>query len=403
MRTKNFVIFLLVFFVSMPVFGEIEIFGSIFGAMSDPGSWSEFSCIMPNGVLNKLKWQGYMKLWKSYGATSTRELPFLVDSDKKTITPNYMPFLFRDGKYDLDQFNPQYFENLETMARTANGEGIIFYFSLFGPHGNWPTSPWVLNHQGVNGYYDMSPKADSFRRMWIRKALMTLTPKYVVGFELANEPRSGNFPEISSNIMLILKKFKVPLWRVIMGSEFILSDRVPGNRLYVLTKRALRKLNLWNKREVFGKVIHGAELWIFQQYWHMQKHWSRCFISDDGCHPKKSAKFWENVLTGWFRAVKLRKNKFFKTRSAFEHLYRYPQDDITGVYGIAKAVENVYGIKMYTKTPEQLKDGCGTGDDVSDDAGSSDTAEGFEIKKKKWYEIALEILKAILEVLTGKK
>lgn len=405
-KLKRILILMLlsVFFVSVPAFTadlKIEIFGSIYGAMSDPGSWEEFSCIFSNGMLNKLKWQDYMEKFKAFGATSTRECPFLVHEDKTTITPNYMPFLFSEGKYDLDKFNPQYFENLAEMARIANGEGVIFYFSLFGPHGNWPTSPWVLNHQGIKGYYDQSPRADFYRRLWIVKILGTLKSPYVVGFEPGNEPHNENFPMIAAKIMIILRENKVPLNRIIMGAEFIRNDRIPGNKLYRQVKKAWKRLKMWDKRQIFSKVIHGAEIWVFRTFWHIQKHWSRGFISDDGCHPKKSAIYWYNVLKEWFEEVKLKKNKFFKTRSAFEHLYRYPQDDITGVYGIAKAVEDVYGIKMYTRAPMHSET-------VFSRAGYekyvfSETADGFKIKKRKWYEIAWEILKAVYEILTDKR
>lgn len=402
MKSEYIVILLLLFFLSVSAYAEIEIFGSIYGAMSDPGSWKEFSCIMSNGELNKLKWQDYMRQFKAYGATSTRECPFLVHADKTTITPNYMPFLFRDGKYDLEIFNPQYFKNLSEMVRITNGEGIIFYFSLFGPHGNWPTSPWVLNHQGIKGFYDLSPRADYYRRIWITKVLETLKSPYVVGFEPCNEPNDFRFVSIAPKIMSLLRGNGVPFERIISGVRYMAPGRIiEANPLYRSVKKILKRNKMWNKRRMFSKVIHHVTLEFFREYWRMQKHRSRPFISDDGCHPKKSCQFWYNVLKGWFRVVKLKKNKFFKTRAAFEHLYRYPQDDITGVYGISKAVEDIYGIKMYTRAPMHSET-------VFSRAGYekyvfSETADGFEVKKRKWYETLWEIIKAVYEILTGKK
>jgi hypothetical protein len=341
-----------------------------------------------------------MKTFRALGATATRELPYLVHDDRKTVTPNYMPYVFVDGKYDLSRFNEQYFTNLAEMARIANGQGIVFYLSLFdtGGHMNFPNQPWRLNHQGLDRWYDGGDLAKQLRIRWVKKVLDTLKPRYVVGFELANEVRNENFPAIAVDIMTQLRAANVPLWRIIMGAEFILSDKIEGNTLYRKTKNALKKIKQWDKRQIFSKVIHGSDQWFFQEYWHVQKHWSRYFISDDGLKPKKSAAWWENVLTLYFKAVKLSKNKFLTMHAGFEHVYRFETDDITGVFGIAKALENAYGIKMYTQTPEELK--TMTGEEINVDAGSSDTAEGFEVlKKKKWYEIVFKILKAIFEAL----
>jgi hypothetical protein len=340
-----------------------------------------------------------MEKFKAYGATSTRECPFLVHSDGTTITPRYMPFAYRNGKYDLEQFNPLYFQNLAEMARIANGEGVVFYFSLFGPHCNWPTSPWVINRQGISGFYELSPRADRYRRTWTTKVLETLRGKYVVGFELCNEPNDNRFISMAPKIMRLLRENGIPMHRIISGIRYLSPDRIKEtNPLYRAVKKILKKNKLWNKRRMFSKVVHHVTVEFFQEYWHMQKHWSRCFISDDGCHPKKSALLWQNVLKEWFGAVKLKKNKFFKTRGAFEHIYRYPQDDIAGIYGIAKAVEDVYGIKMYTRTPTQSETVI-----AYEGITLKETAQGFKIKKRKWYDILYQIIKAIYEILTGKK
>ncbi len=382
-----------------PAFGDIEpkieIFGSIYGVMSDPGSWKEFSCIMSNGQINKLKYQDYMRTFKTYGATSTRECPFLVHADHTTITENYMPYLYRDGKYDLDQYNPLYFHNLVEMARIANGEGVIFYFSFFGPDCNRPTSPWVINHQGIEGIYDLSLKAYHYHLNWVYKVIETLQG-YDVGYELYNEPTDIRFITDAPGIMDLLQKCRVPKERIILGVCF------QEHKLYQGVKNILKHNKTWDKRLMFSKIVHRVTSGFFKKYWRWQKKWDRCFISDYGCSPSKSAQFWNNVLREWFRVVRLKRNKFFKTRSAFEHIYRYPGDDITGVYGIAKAVEDVYGIKMYTRGPilsETVFAWAGWRD-----VTFSETADGFTIKiKGKWYEIVWKILKAIWEVLTGKE
>lgn len=399
---KKIVVFLILISscFSLPVFGQeqrIEIFGSVLGAMADPARWS-FSCIHPDGSLNAEKYQDFMSTFRKYGATATRELPFLVHDDKRTVTPNYMPYVYENGKYNLDKFNDQYFKNLAEMARIANGQGIVFYFSLFdqGGHGNFPNSPWRLNHQNVDGWLDPGNKAKYYRSQWVWKVLDTLQSPYVVGYELANEPNHENFPAIAADTMRQLRRNKVPYWRILMGAEFIRSDRIPGNKLYRQTKKVLKTMKEWDKRELFSKVVHGADVWFFQKYWHVQKHWARPFFSDDGMKPKRSAAWWENVLTPYFKAVKKKKNKFLKTRAGFEHVCRFYNDDIYGCYGIAKALENAYGIKMYKQAPPLSHTKAAA---MGVDAFYSDTAEGFTIKKRKWYEYVLIFFKAIYEAL----
>ena len=91
----------------------------------------------------------------------------------------------------------------------------------------------------------------------------------------------------------------------ITGCNF--TQILKNNNLYKQVKKILKKAKLWEKREIFSKVVHHVTKGFFQEYWYMQKHWSRCFISDDGCHPKKSGQTWYNVLTAWFKEVPLKR------------------------------------------------------------------------------------------------
>lgn len=341
-----------------PVFCEeqerkIEIFGSVLGAMADPGRWSEFSCINPDGTLNEKKYREYMKTFAKYGASATRELPFLVHDDKTTVTPNYMPWKFANGKYDLERPNERYYANLRKMAQIANENKLVFYFSMFDNcHGNWPNSPWKLNHQGVNGWYDRSITANNMRIKWIYSVLPALEGTEF-GIELANEPYDTGFYPIAVLVMEKLKDWGVPYKRIIVGFRYMAGDWLPEkNPFYRGAKNALKGAGYWNKKEMFSKVLHKITPGFFQQYTHIQKHNSKWFITDDGCHPKWG-KAWESLLTSFFKHRSLERNKLFMTHSAFEHVYRHREDNISGVFYIAKAVENSYGVKLYSKVPDE--------------------------------------------------
>ena len=59
---------------------------------------------------------------------------------------NVWPFVEKHGKFDLDQFNPEFFDRLETSCREAAARDIIVQIELWATYdhygGNWIENPW---------------------------------------------------------------------------------------------------------------------------------------------------------------------------------------------------------------------------------------------------------------------
>lgn len=321
----------------------IEIVGSIFGAMADPGQWGAFSCVQTNGSLEENKYYNFMRIFSGDGANATREIPFLIDDRGNIRQNNYLPFIFNDkqGKYDLDQFNPVYFSNLRTLAATANRFGMRFYFAVFDRcHGLMPHSPWRLNLQGIDGWYN--PNALPYLTLWIIQVLSALKDTDF-GIELENEPRDPGFTFSGPETMKILKANGVSDDVILTGLDFMPVD----NPYYQSLKKELRKYGFYNKSRQFS-VVHKVTEQFLEEHRHIQNHTRRFWISDDGCKPKLGQAWWEANLTRFFSYRRPFLNQAFRKRFAFEHLYRFPNDDIRGVKGISKAYYNVTGIKLWT-------------------------------------------------------
>lgn len=320
----------------------IEIVGSVFGAMGDPGQWSEFSCIQDDGHLEEERFAYFMRTFANDGASATREIPFLVDDRGHIRQVNYMPFHFDEKKckYDLNRFNPVYFNNLRRMATIANRFGMRFYFSIFDRcHGLMPHSPWRLNLQDIDGWYDK--KARPYLKTWVLQIIATLRDN-VYGIELENEPRDPGFAISGVETMKILKHHGVNDHHILTGIEFM----PPDNHYYRSFKKELRKAGLYQKKRQFS-VVHNVTEHLLEEYKHVQKHTRRYWFSDDGRKPKHNAEWWERHLTKFFSYRRPLRNQAFKKKFAFEHLYRFKDDDIHGVLGIARAYYNATGIKLW--------------------------------------------------------
>jgi hypothetical protein len=367
---------------------------SILGAMADLNQWRQFSCINPDGTLNSLKFAEFMRLFANLGANATRELPFLVPDGHytgKVKQRNFLPWVWRNGAYDLRHFNPVYFENLKDMIKIAHRHGLAFQFSIFDRcHGaNMPDSPWNLNRNNIHGYYDWN----QFARRWVEKVIQTV---YKAGqemweervelcdvfFELENEPMEKAFVKVSIETlrMLLNAGFKkdqvedgvaylphvrgVPIIKL-KGRELVRSP------LFELQKKTKRRAGLYlaaeDKKPVKGdpnstkddkalyfSTIHkmGLNPDVLEEMKVALGHTRRLSLSCDGEKPKPSAAEWRRRLKPLFEsATRGRGNRKIRLENwKFEHIYRGGLDGrsmfgdaMDGVLGISEAYRDVFG------------------------------------------------------------
>jgi hypothetical protein len=126
---------------------------------------------------------------------------------KNTLSPLpgkfIAPWFSEEGKYDLERFNPGYFERLKDFLSVAEKQGIIVEVTLFTSIYN--ESMWALNpfnvRNNINGVGDISYKRVNTlsigghlkcQEAYIKKMVQELNGFDNFFFEIQNEPWSDN-------------------------------------------------------------------------------------------------------------------------------------------------------------------------------------------------------------------
>lgn len=369
---------------------------SLFGAIADRNQWEQFSCIRENGTLDRRKYAEYMRIFANDGANATREIPFLVtdkDYDGTAKQRNFLPFKWRDGKYDLAAPNPIYFENLKEMIKIANRHNMAFQVSIFDRcHSlNMPDSPWNLNHQGIKGYYDWNllPVTEHVFRLInaVRQADKELQaegfPHIDILWELENEPVSNRFIESGTHAIQLLLEQGFRKDQIEWGCYYLPGQSMPvvsykGNgelerdRVFVHFLISLRKRGLFvvdeknNDNRNYFATIHnfGANPEVWQEMIEAVPHSHRMSLSDDGEKVKPGADEWYHRLLPIFQSVGRRPHRRKNLdRWKIEHLYRGDlqgksmfNDDMHGTVGISEAYFGAFKEwpENYNRFPEAI-------------------------------------------------
>ncbi|MFO7934462.1 MAG: hypothetical protein R6U78_10310 [Bacteroidales bacterium] len=109
------------------------------------------------------------------------------------------PWMQEDGKYDLDRFNPGYFERLRNFVSHAGEKGIIVEVTLFSSiydEGAWRILPFHagnnVNGVGEFGYRRVHTLFNgellAFQEKFIRKVVRELNAYDNIFYEIQNEP-----------------------------------------------------------------------------------------------------------------------------------------------------------------------------------------------------------------------
>ncbi len=347
--------------------------------MADPNQW-EFSCINPDGALNIEKYTTLIWKFANYGANCTREFPYLVTDHTYTGTAkqrNYLPFHFADGRYHLNHLNPVYFDNLRQMITIANRHNMAFQFSIFDrTHSlNMPDSPWNLNHQGKQGYYQWDQYTEKYVNRIIatfREAESQLRDEGIVCkvlFELENEPMD---PAFVTTAMETLKRLLAAHYQKeqmedgvsylpYRGGRPVIQKVNGGNQLirhplFEALKRAKRKAGVYpgddqKDKSRYFSTIHQVDKLIIRELMEALKHTRRFSISCDGEKPKPGAAQWYARVLPLFKAA-ARRPRLMRVLQTwkFEHIFRGTSDgnsmlgdSIDGVLGISQAHYDAFG------------------------------------------------------------
>jgi hypothetical protein len=136
-----------------------------------------------------------------------REVPGSFKIQNNTLAPEpgryQSPWVeTEEGKYDLDQFDPAYFERLRSFVSQAGERGIVVEYVLFCPF--YEDELWAVNpmnaRNNVNGVGDLErteaytlrhPDLLEKQLAFVRRAVRELREYDNVYFEVCNEPYFG--------------------------------------------------------------------------------------------------------------------------------------------------------------------------------------------------------------------
>jgi len=167
-------------------------------------------------VLNlDFDYEAYLETLDKEGFNYTRIFsgPYIEPSDnvfgitRNTLAPEpgrYLaPWVKEGEKYDLDRFNPAFFDRIRDFVDVAEKHGILVEVTLFSSiyaENAWQLSPFHgLNN--INGVGDMdyhlvntpyNGKLREFQKSYIQKLVSSLNACDNIFFEIQNEPWSDN-------------------------------------------------------------------------------------------------------------------------------------------------------------------------------------------------------------------
>ena len=126
---------------------------------------------------------------------------------KNTLAPDsgkYIgPWVYRDGIYDLEQFNPPFFERLTHFVGEAAERGIVVEVTLFSSiyaQGAWELLPFNPgNNEKITGEIPFRevhtlahPEINTYQEAYIRKVVRSLNGLDNLFYEIQNEPWADN-------------------------------------------------------------------------------------------------------------------------------------------------------------------------------------------------------------------
>lgn len=250
----------------------------------------------PAGMLLTSKVDNYCKRIARAKSDFVRVLPYLL-ADETYRNPHIgtytgmLPYGYFSPKFRLSAPNMGYWEHVRNMAKIANDNGLIFFYSLFDAcHGYAKTGPWENNEEGLpNLWYGTDSKTVDIVKKHVNMACDALSGLRC-WFEVENEPRKTEWLGMYRRVFDILRSRGVHRADIFSGAELYPFDKDqtnlknevdglgPDHRLYQCS--AVHKFDD-ERAKWIGDKFGNAENAIPD---------GRCFaIATDGCKHKPTA------------------------------------------------------------------------------------------------------------------
>lgn len=191
----------------------------------------------------------------------------------------FTPFKYVDGKWDLDKFNPLYFEIVNEMIDICNRNGLTVWWvtwDMCATLSNQPIqkNPWCNNVQGIKHFMDDFGRS----KKYLLKCLHEFKNRRV-NYELFNE--GDLYPKLER-----MRKFALEMWPIYHDSGI-----KPGQLCYgarYIRKQEITKLD-WLKRDYKHNINKEDAHKIFRPV-HVVGQADEC--GNFGCYFEESLGYW---------------------------------------------------------------------------------------------------------------
>ena len=137
-------------------------------------------------------WKAYIDLLTQYRINFVRFHPW--DFLRRREMPDYAcPWLITGGKptYDLNSFNPEYWDKLKEIIAYANAKDILFEIVLFDDDSPWEKHPFNEKHGGSlkdrDGYHNVGdPRNREYQEEYVAKTIAETVNFPVVIYEICD-------------------------------------------------------------------------------------------------------------------------------------------------------------------------------------------------------------------------
>lgn len=213
-------------------------------------TWKGFSIINPSGSYNRDMHIQQLKVGTNQGANCKREMPFWIDH-KDSVVCSPFKWIESKQKYDLDQWNDQYFINLRQIAMDINTYRGLFIFDLYDHCGEKDkpgrpkrsiVNPWITNKQNTRGSW--TDKAKKYCEKWEKKVNDTLRGLNWIP-TIGNELEARHIEQGKRTLLNMLSKGHKAVYHGLL-------HLTPGWRKWHLWQ----KVHFWKHDKNVGEVWH---------------------------------------------------------------------------------------------------------------------------------------------------
>jgi len=263
----------------------------------------------------------YIQIFSYFGGIGIRKN---LDSCQWDMTGlplelTFCPFKFHDGKFDLSQYNQNWFDIQKQTITIDSSFGMKTQLSILDWCGLMDNfcgqyNPWKNNHQ--NFWSFEQTEAWPYVEAYIRKIWAELGGFENVIFEPVNEYRGGL--EFIIKLFRLFKQLKIPANRLTMGAD-ICDDQIIAKRLvgeqesqtgYMLPELIKPKIEeiygdndtLLIQREIHGCLPGNNHTKFFTYSWSQYKIF--CRLSTDGIQEKLSPEQLKQLVIEIFSSTK---------------------------------------------------------------------------------------------------